>query len=212
MMRVMVTLRLRQAVGYQRNLNSSFDRHCNIELSKKLVEMIKKLATKKQLVAVQMEIKRVLAMEEIPAQYTQAEAHEVLEFDIEGDLEHYKKHEGQQLLDEIHGYKETDGVIWGMNKFQDETACYTPWDKEDEAVHFFSTESPTRTPIQFSWHQIVGVHKILGHMVRKEAVLLLDSVGVGRTLQALGVMMARHVWGVKGKYPPAFGESDTSCV
>ena len=177
-----------------------------VELSKKLVEMVKRLTTKKQLVAVQMEIKRVLTMEELPVNYTEGAAHDILEFDMEGDLESYMTREGNELLEVIHGYKAEGEIIFGMNKLQDETGCYTPWNLEDDSVHFFNTESPNRTPIQFSWHQIVGVHKILGHMAKKESVLLLDSVGVGKTLQALGVMMARCLWGIKGKFPPAFSE------
>ena len=133
----------------------------------------------------------------------------LVEFDIEADLAVYKTMSLQQLLDEIVG-KPGVRKIPGMNEWEDRTGAFTPWDENPEAKSFFASPSPHKKRIQLSWHQAVGVHKLLRHMLKNEGILLADAVGVGKTLQAIALVIARS-WFIKfhalhHRYPGSFGK------
>ena len=166
--------------------------------------------SEKQLALVEMEIQRVLQLSPVPDTFTEAETETTLEeFNMEADLERYKTTTTEQLLAEIVGTVNVQ-VIPGMNEWEDRSGAWTPWDQDPEALSFFQSTSPHKQPIQLSWHQLVGVHKILGHMLKQESILLADAVGVGKTLQAITVIVTRmwfiNFFTLHKHYPGPFRE------
>ena len=66
------------------------------------------------------------------------------------------------------------------------------------------------------WHQLVGIVKIVFHAFKGEPLMLMDEVGVGKTLQLVGafcVLNFFHDFYAKNKkFPGAYGESNNPMV
>ena len=78
--------------------------HVVAELSKKFVIAIRKLATEKQLTAIEMDLKAILELGEVPTEFTVGpEDGEVVEFDTEAELQPYMIRTGDELLLDILG-------------------------------------------------------------------------------------------------------------
>ena len=157
-----------------------------------------------------MEIQRILQLEEVPVIFPPPLPPTLVEFDMDADLAVYKCCNTAELLAEIVGTTSEVSTIPGMNEWEDRSGAWTPWDDNAEARSFWESTSPHKQPIRLSWHQVVGVHKLLGHMLKKESILLADAVGVGKTLQAIAVIVAR-IWFIKffslhNQYPGPFRE------
>ncbi|OSC96204.1 hypothetical protein PYCCODRAFT_1350773, partial [Trametes coccinea BRFM310] len=92
-----------------------------------------------------------------------------------------------------------------FNQKQDPSGIHLPWSEEGRAA-LRSADATALTPF---WHQWVGVLKIIDNLMARKNVLLMDQVGVGKTMQSIGAIATyewlRVVYGQKGCYPDRFG-------
>ncbi|KAI9068788.1 hypothetical protein FKP32DRAFT_1560979 [Trametes sanguinea] len=92
-----------------------------------------------------------------------------------------------------------------FNEKQDPSGVHMPWSEEGRAA----LRSPEATDLAPFWHQWVGVLKITDNMMARKNVLLMDQVGVGKTMQAIGAIATyewlRLTYSQKGRYPDRFG-------
>ncbi|RDB30571.1 DNA repair and recombination protein RAD54 [Hypsizygus marmoreus] len=93
-----------------------------------------------------------------------------------------------------------------FNDFLDPTAIHTPW--TDEGKKFFADKTKAKTSLSPRWHQIVGIVKMLELGFSGQPVLLMDEVGLGKTMQTIGViaMLAwfSQYYGEHKDYPGRF--------
>lgn len=99
-----------------------------------------------------------------------------------------------------------DGAIPFFNPTQDTLGTADPWSVEGLAA----MAAPTAEPLTARWHQYVGVAKIFQNFWQGLNVLLMDDVGVGKTLQAvasIAVYQFYVVWAKESKsaYNKHFG-------
>lgn len=101
------------------------------------------------------------------------------------------------------------GAFPGMPEKYDTTGVHNPVSDPD-----FFNNPPENSPIRdvdFKWHQLVGILKIMRNAFDGKPVLLMDSVGVGKTLQIIGVIALlpyyREVFRTTGSFPGEFSES-----
>ena len=71
--------------------------------------------------------------------------------------------------------------------FDTNDVAVSPWDK-DEWEKIVGT--PRVQPLSVRWHQAVGIYKMIENGIAEKPVLLMDDVGVGKTLQATGLITA----------------------
>ncbi|KAL7281844.1 hypothetical protein ACG7TL_005167 [Trametes sanguinea] len=94
-----------------------------------------------------------------------------------------------------------------FNQKQDPSGIHLPWSAEGRAA-LGSEEATDLTPF---WHQWVGVLKIIDNMMARKNVLLMDQVGVGKTMQAIGAIATyewlRLTYNQKGRYPDRFAKT-----
>jgi SNF2 family DNA or RNA helicase len=73
------------------------------------------------------------------------------------------------------------------------------------------TSATTTEGHSLQWHQLVGVVKMLDRAKKSEPVLLMDDVGLGKTVQVIALfsMLAyyRTYFKLNGRYPGLWGES-----
>ncbi|KAH8069438.1 hypothetical protein BXZ70DRAFT_867509, partial [Cristinia sonorae] len=104
-----------------------------------------------------------------------------------------------------------DGVphVVGFNKTMDPVGKLNPWQHEEEF-----NQLTTKVPVQLKWHQWVGVHKMVVNAFQGKPILLMDDVGVGKTIQVITAMVVlrnfHHYHTQHGKFPGAFGEFDST--
>lgn len=91
----------------------------------------------------------------------------------------------------------------------------TPWDKQNWGV----LKITDKAALVVRWHQLVGVYKLMKTWFPKRrpsprgdnGVLLMDEVGLGKTIQATGAITQlsymRMAFSIKGKYPGGFSKS-----
>lgn len=68
----------------------------------------------------------------------------------------------------------------------DPDGCLTPWDNTAEAKAFF--ESDRALPLTLRHHQLVGIFRLLELGFDGQPVLLMDEVGLGKTIQVTGYL------------------------
>ena len=94
---------------------------------------------------------------------------------------------------------------WFSERHDPETR-YDPWSAEGQAL--LETESTER--LQLMWHQAVGVYRILSNLFEHKQMLVMDEVGVGKTIQAIGsIAMYRSLqllFEGNKTYPESFGK------
>ncbi|KAH9949213.1 P-loop containing nucleoside triphosphate hydrolase protein, partial [Amylocystis lapponica] len=92
-----------------------------------------------------------------------------------------------------------------FNVTEDQTASRDPWSTEGEAF----LQTAEARPFGPRWHQLVGILKLVKKMLAREAVLLMDEVGVGKTMQAVGLIAMRayyrEYYAQHKKFPGIFG-------
>lgn len=106
---------------------------------------------------------------------------------------------------------EDEGLPY-FNLHEDPESRWDPW--SDEWQEWYVTQYDSETPewrdLCPRWHQLVGIFKMLINMFEGRPVLLMDEVGVGKTLQVLGFLAMRayciEQHRVTGRYPGYFGE------
>lgn len=101
-------------------------------------------------------------------------------------------------------------VIPCFNPYIDPTALFTPWTREGEA--FFADPNSRKVALAPQWHQLVGIHKMISLGFEGKPVLLMDEVGLGKTLQMIGTI-AILAWFTEyhdqhKDYPGDFSESE----
>ncbi|KAH9846753.1 hypothetical protein C2E23DRAFT_743355, partial [Lenzites betulinus] len=94
-----------------------------------------------------------------------------------------------------------------FNRKVDVKGNTNPWTPEGRQA----LESTYAVPLCPFWHQWVGLTKIIDNMSHNRNVLIMDQVGVGKTLQAVGAI-AMYEWlrsynEQKKTYPPRWGNS-----
>ncbi|KAH9851664.1 hypothetical protein C2E23DRAFT_732763, partial [Lenzites betulinus] len=71
-----------------------------------------------------------------------------------------------------------------LSQLQDPIGELDPWSEEGlEALR-----RETAEPLTPMWHQMVGILKIMDNLFEGKNVLIMDEVGVGKTLQAVGAI------------------------
>lgn len=98
-----------------------------------------------------------------------------------------------------------------FNSHIDPSHEFTHWDNTKAAKAFFKTtgkNGPERVFVR--WYQLVGVVRILHQIFKGQNTLLMDQVGLGKTLQAFGVIAMlnyfREYYAKHKDFPGAFGE------
>ncbi|KAI9056739.1 hypothetical protein FKP32DRAFT_1585261 [Trametes sanguinea] len=97
-----------------------------------------------------------------------------------------------------------------FNKKTDMVSNEDPWsDAGREAL-----KAPNAADLTPFWHQWIGIMKIVDNMMDGKNILLMDQVGVGKTLQATGAL-AMYEWlrvhkQTRGDYPTRFHKPPTS--
>ncbi|EGO30104.1 hypothetical protein SERLADRAFT_344915 [Serpula lacrymans var. lacrymans S7.9] len=89
----------------------------------------------------------------------------------------------------------------------DPTTTVKPWSNEGQKWLDKNQAAVALTP---KWHQLVGIVRIIDKMLKGEPVLLMDEVGVGKTMQAIGVVACAayfcNFYDIHGKFPGIFGQ------
>lgn len=90
----------------------------------------------------------------------------------------------------------------GFNKWIDVVGGTDPWDDSD------NDNTNGRQLLLPHWHQLIGMVKILDNLFDGKPILLMDGVGLGKTLQVVGVFALiawyRDVKTKTGDYPGIF--------
>ncbi|KAH9852798.1 hypothetical protein C2E23DRAFT_697312, partial [Lenzites betulinus] len=71
-----------------------------------------------------------------------------------------------------------------FNLLQDPIGELDAWSEEGQAV----LRSDAAVPLKPMWHQMVGITKIIDNLFDKKNLLIMDEVGVGKTMQAVGAI------------------------
>lgn len=94
-----------------------------------------------------------------------------------------------------------------FNEFADPDSNLDPWDSRHAGL--FKTGEGL-IPLRPRWHQLVGVMKMLSDMFEGKTVLLMDEVGLGKTLQAVALICMveffRNYYKAHHTFPGEFGK------
>jgi hypothetical protein len=75
-------------------------------------------------------------------------------------------------------------------------------------------ESPQKQPFALKWHQLVGVTKLIQCAFTSRPVLLMDNVGLGKTLEVIAffavIAYYRQFYSKSQRYPGMWGEPENS--
>ncbi|EPQ50076.1 hypothetical protein GLOTRDRAFT_51063, partial [Gloeophyllum trabeum ATCC 11539] len=90
-----------------------------------------------------------------------------------------------------------------FQEWYDPSGMIEPW--SEEGVAWLENPQSGRARLQPKWHQLVGIFRMLQHLFEGRAVLLMDGVGLGKTLQSVGVLAClvyyREHYRQKNDYP-----------
>lgn len=136
----------------------------------------------------------------------------VPEEEVEGDLEDWEtgvegfsNHTIARLYEDLGS---SEQKVADFNEFYDVNGEHDPWDRAN--VVWFQTESAARRPFSLRWHQLCAIVKIMDCILRKRGVLVMDAVGIGKTLEAIGVIVWRayffSVFKERNNFPGRFCE------
>lgn len=100
-----------------------------------------------------------------------------------------------------------NGEIPNFNAFLDPRGEKTYWDDPG----WFADPAHAKLPCSPRWHQLVGLLAMIHRAFDGKNVLLMDEVGLGKTMQIVGVIAIlaffREYYDAKGHFPGAFSES-----
>ncbi len=93
-----------------------------------------------------------------------------------------------------------------FNLKQDPENIHDPWSPEGSKW----LQNPSNgVPLKLRWHQLVGVLKMVENAFSKKPVLLMDGVGLGKTIQVAAFISVlawyREYFTVHGHFPGKFG-------
>lgn len=101
-----------------------------------------------------------------------------------------------------------DKKIPFFQEWTDPDALIDPWSAEGQTWLKDSTKG--QHPLKPRWHQLVGIYRMLQRIFENKPVLLMDGVGLGKTMQAVGAIACltyyRKHFEVKKQFPGDFGE------
>lgn len=121
-------------------------------------------------------------------------------------VEHFQTWSLEQLWRYL-GFRDE---ILGLNTLQDPNGLVDPWDEKAWADLVARNKVTDLFPF---WHQVVGIAELITRTLDGKPSLLMDDVGVGKTLQIVGLIAVyAHYFETHkrtGKFPGAFGTSLT---
>jgi SNF2 family DNA or RNA helicase len=104
-----------------------------------------------------------------------------------------------------------DKAIPLFNRLQDPESAHDPW--TDEGGKWLQDHGE---PLTLRWHQLVGVVKMLHNAFDNKPTLLMDEVGLGKTIQVTAFFAVlsyyREHFAAHGSYPGSFGQSPFSSI
>lgn len=80
-----------------------------------------------------------------------------------------------------------DDHIPGLNDKQDPNGLLDPWAPNDKEWDVLLQRNKV-IPLFPFWHQVVGIAQLMDQVIRGRPTLLMDDVGVGKTLQVVGAI------------------------
>jgi hypothetical protein len=116
--------------------------------------------------------------------------------------------------------EKTEDELWEMlgllekrlpmfNERVDMHSLHDPWDAEGKRWFEDPENQAQIMPLAPHWHQLVGIYKMLNHAFRGKPILLMDEVGLGKTLQVVSVIAVLAFFCAfcdqNGRFPGAFG-------
>lgn len=104
------------------------------------------------------------------------------------------------------GFKDTRMLPF-FQEYTDPDGLIDPWSEEGE--RWLTSETNSREPLSPRWHQLIGIYRMLERAFEGEPILLMDGVGIGKTLQVIGLIVClafyRRFFEKNGTFPGAFG-------
>lgn len=89
----------------------------------------------------------------------------------------------------------------------DSDGLHDRWDRREDT---WFADKANLVPLEPRWHQLVGILKMLKLAFEGKPIMLMDEVGVGKTMQVVGLiaMLAyyRDFWEKNQDYPGIFSE------
>ena len=118
-------------------------------------------------------------------------------------VEKYKSASVSELCAAI-GIKDAHLPMFNVN--QDPDGGRDPWDPQYRS---WFADSKNTIPLTPRWHQLVGITGMIERMFAGHPILLMDGVGLGKTLQVVGVITVltqfREFYEANKRFPGAFG-------
>ncbi|KAI6097725.1 P-loop containing nucleoside triphosphate hydrolase protein [Pisolithus croceorrhizus] len=158
-------------------------------IPKVLRDALAKLATEQQARRLQAEIAKFL--EDLDDE----DADDTVEFeenninlaqaveDWKEGVEQYKRYSMDDLWNML-GLRDVKRIPDFQEKIDTDGSCQ-PW--TENGAQWLST-SPEAVPLRINWHQLVGIVHMVDRALSGLPVLLMDEVGVGKTMQAVGLI------------------------
>lgn len=108
--------------------------------------------------------------------------------DWESGVEHLSKKTYDDLIKDLNLVSESGApkTFPQFNEMYDpNTPAATPW---NEAEWTKASAAAHLEELKPRWHQVVGVHKMVANAVKGLPTMVMDDVGVGKTMQAVGLI------------------------
>jgi hypothetical protein len=124
--------------------------------------------------------------------------------DWKSGVEEYDKRSEDELWEDL-GMPEKKLPFFQTRS--DPDAAVDPW-SEDGQQWLDNPASPAQN-LAPRWHQLVGILRLIDRVLDGRPVMLMDGVGVGKTMQAVGLIAClahyREHYRKHGKFPGKFG-------
>lgn len=105
------------------------------------------------------------------------------------------------------GFRDTKALPF-FQDYTDPDGVIDPWSEAGE--RWLASECSPREVLKPRWHQLVGIHRMLERVFQNQPILLMDGVGIGKTLQAVGLIACmafyRHFYDKHKRFPGIFGK------
>ena len=112
----------------------------------------------------------------------------------------------EETIDECLGINDWSGNFPNFNNKVDPEGIHDAWSQEGRAA----LEKDTALPLRPRWHQKVGVLRMMERLMDNLPCLLMDEVGVGKTMQIIGAIttyvLFHRFYEAHKKFPGEFGE------
>jgi hypothetical protein len=175
-------------------------------LPKSLRDALDRLATEEEVKELELLIETTLAaMVPLEGDKVVVDFEENIDMsDWKSGVEEYDKRSEDELWEDL-GLPEKKLPFFQTRS--DPDAVVDPW-SEDGQQWLDNPASPAQnlTP---RWHQLVGILRLIDRVLDGRPVMLMDGVGVGKTMQAVGLIacLAHYMehYRKRGKFPGKFG-------